>query len=98
MFETTSLPREACRGSTVLATFLRLGFYKLIPDGRACRFYGIHDQQIIQEDLKKLLLLLDQGKLKPIIAAKLPLSQIANAHQLMDKAGAAGKVVLVPGE
>ncbi len=84
--------------STVLTTFLRLGLYKVIPDGKACKFYGIHDQQLIQEDLTKLLLLLDQGKLKPIVAAKLPLSQIVQAHQLMDTAGVAGKVVLVPGD
>lgn len=83
---------------TILATFLRLGLYKLLPDGKTCRFYGIADQTLIQEDLQRLLLLLDEGKIKPIIASKLPLSKIAEAHRLMDTAGVAGKVVLVPDE
>ena len=80
----------------ILSTFLRLGLYKLIPDGKACCFYGIHDQTTIQEDLGKLLELLNRGKLRPIIGAKFPLTQIAEAHDLMDKAGVAGKIVLVP--
>ena len=81
---------------SILSTFLRLGLYKLTPDGKACCFYGIHDQTTIQEDLGRLLELLSQGKLRPIVAAKLPLTQIARAHELMDTAGVAGKIVLVP--
>ena len=81
---------------SILSTFLRLRLYKLIPDGKACCFYGIHDQTTIQEDLGRLLELLNQGKLKPIVAAKLPLTQITRAHELMDTAGVAGKIVLVP--
>ncbi len=48
------------------------------------------------QDLGRLLELLNQGKLKPIVAAKLPLTQITRAHELMDTAGVAGKIVLVP--
>jgi len=80
---------------SVLATLLRLSLYMLIPDGKACFFYGIHDQTAIKEDLAKLLALLVQGSLKPIIAARLPLTQIARAHELVDTAGVAGKIVLV---
>ena len=81
---------------SVLSTFLRLGLYKLLPDGKACHFYGIGDQQLIQEDLRKLLGLLQQGKLAPIVAQRFSLAQIAKAHALMDTAGVAGKIVLVP--
>jgi NADPH:quinone reductase-like Zn-dependent oxidoreductase len=81
---------------SALATFLRVGLYKLMPDGKSCFFYGIHDQKIIQEDLGRLLSLLVQKKVKPIVAAKLPLAQIAKAHTLMDTPGVVGKIVLVP--
>ena len=82
--------------SSLLSTFLRVGLYRLIPDGKACCFYGIHDQPTIQEDLGKLFELLRQGMLRPIIAARLPLTQITRAHELLANAGVAGKVVLVP--
>jgi NADPH:quinone reductase-like Zn-dependent oxidoreductase len=79
----------------LLSSLLRLGLYKLIPDGKASCFYGIRDQKTIQEDLAKLLELLRQGKLKPIVADRLALSQIAKAHGLLDTAGVIGKLVLV---
>jgi NADPH:quinone reductase-like Zn-dependent oxidoreductase len=82
--------------SAVLGTLLRLGLYKLLPDGKACHFYGINDQVAIQQDLSRLLTSLDQGKIKPIVGAQLPLSQIVKAHELMDTAGVVGKLVLVP--
>jgi NADPH:quinone reductase-like Zn-dependent oxidoreductase len=81
---------------TALATLLRVGLYKLIPDGKSCRFYGIHDQAAIQQDLARLLGLLERGSIKPLVGAKLPLTQIDKAHALMDTAGVVGKVVIVP--
>jgi NADPH:quinone reductase-like Zn-dependent oxidoreductase len=80
----------------MLSTFLRLGLYKLVPDGKACCFYGIQDQKTIQEDLEKLLALLRDGQIAPVVAAKLPLTRIVEAHALMDTAGVAGKIVLLP--
>jgi len=80
----------------ILSSLLRIALYKLIPDGKACFFYGIQDQKTIQKDLGRLLELLNRGKLRPIVGAKFSLSQIAEAHAVMDKAGVAGKIVLVP--
>jgi NADPH:quinone reductase-like Zn-dependent oxidoreductase len=89
---------SAVKGGTsaLFGTFLRLLSYKLLPGGKACRFYGIHNQSTIQPDLTKLLTLLARGKLEPIIAEQLPLSQIAKAHALLDDSLVAGKIVLVP--
>jgi NADPH:quinone reductase-like Zn-dependent oxidoreductase len=49
-----------------------------------------------RSDLQTLLDLLAQGKLHPLIAERLPLSEARRAHQLMDHAGARGKIVLIP--
>ena len=82
--------------SRLVSSLLRLLFYKLIPDGRSYRLYGIHDQASIQEDLKRLLALLGQKKLRPVIGARLALSEAVKAHQLLETAAVAGKIVLVP--
>jgi NADPH:quinone reductase-like Zn-dependent oxidoreductase len=47
-------------------------------------------------DLRTLFDLLAQGKLHPVIAERLPLSEARRAHELMDHAGARGKIVLIP--
>jgi NADPH:quinone reductase-like Zn-dependent oxidoreductase len=47
------------------------------------------------EDLSLLFDMLKQGKIKPQIAAKLPLIQAAQAHELLASGSAKGKIVLV---
>jgi NADPH:quinone reductase-like Zn-dependent oxidoreductase len=47
------------------------------------------------EDLSLLFDMLKQGKIKPIIAAKLPLNQAAQAHELLAGGSVTGKIVLV---
>ncbi|PSB64635.1 oxidoreductase, partial [filamentous cyanobacterium CCP1] len=39
--------------------------------------------------------LLAQGQIKPIISDRLPLSDAAHAHELLDKAEVSGKLVLI---
>ena len=46
-------------------------------------------------DLSKLFDLLAQGKLKPIIAGRLPLIEAAQAHRLLGTDAAVGKLVFV---
>jgi NADPH2:quinone reductase len=47
------------------------------------------------EDLILLLNLLEQGKIKPIVAARMPLNQAAQAHELLAGGSITGKIVLV---
>ncbi len=49
-----------------------------------------------REDLVALLDLLQQKKIKPIIAQRLPLAEARHAHELLGKGGVIGKLVLVP--
>jgi NADPH:quinone reductase-like Zn-dependent oxidoreductase len=47
-------------------------------------------------DLFRILQLLEEGKLKPVLDRTLPLEQAAEAHRLLENRSQFGKVVLVP--
>jgi len=48
-----------------------------------------------REDMRVLLNLLKQGKIKPIIAARMPLNEAAKAHELLEKGSVMGKIVFI---
>jgi NADPH2:quinone reductase len=48
-----------------------------------------------REDLSALLELLRQGKIKPIIAERIPLDEVARAHELLGRGAVTGKIVLL---
>ncbi|MEM7038719.1 MAG: medium chain dehydrogenase/reductase family protein, partial [Bacteroidota bacterium] len=48
------------------------------------------------KDLSKLLHLLAEGRLKPIIEERLPLKDAVKAHERIEKGGIKGKLVLLP--
>src|SRR5215211_1115791 len=48
-----------------------------------------------REDLSALLELLRQGKIKPIISERIPLDEVARAHELLGRGAVTGKVVLL---
>jgi NADPH:quinone reductase-like Zn-dependent oxidoreductase len=50
-----------------------------------------------RETLTALLDLLAAGKIKPVVEESIPLVEAARAHELLERGGYAGKVVLVPG-
>ena len=47
-----------------------------------------------RQDLIALLDLLQQQKLKPLVAQRLPLAQARHAHELLGKGAVVGKIVL----
>jgi NADPH2:quinone reductase len=49
-----------------------------------------------REAMQSALALLAGGKVKPAIAARLPLAEAARAHEMIESRAAMGKVVLVP--
>jgi NADPH2:quinone reductase len=49
---------------------------------------------MFQQDLAVLFALLQQQKIKPIIAQRFPLVEARQAHELLGKGGVTGKVVL----
>ncbi len=49
-----------------------------------------------REDLTALFDLLQQQKIKPLIAQRFPLAEARQAHELLGKGGVTGKIVLLP--
>ena len=55
------------------------------------------DMAWYRETLAELFALAAEGKIKPLVAARIPLHEAARAHALIERGGYAGKVVLVAG-
>ncbi len=56
----------------------------------------IHHQDWFREDFRTLLGLLREGKIHPVVAERLPLTEARHAHEILESTAAKGKLVLVP--
>lgn len=70
--------------------------------GRHGAFYGIsalyrRNPRPFREDLQKLFGMLERGKIRPRIAAKLPLLDARRGLEILEAGGVEGKIVLVAG-
>jgi len=81
-------------------TLLAIGLLKLIPDGKRVPSAPdlSKDNAGYRETLGELLGLLAAGKIKPVVAERIPLFEASRAHELLERGGYAGKVVLIPSE
>lgn len=91
-----NLPRAAIE--LLRSVFLPL---TLFVDGKGVLGYNIWETAVtcpqwFTEDLSQLLAYYHAGVLKPRIAKVLPLSEVREAHRLIQTAELAGKIVLVP--
>ena len=87
------------KGGSILLDFIRLKLWNILPNGRSTTFYSIgalrqKQPDWFSEDLTKLVDLLSQGKIKPVIAMRMPLAEAGRAHELIEQAGVQGKIVL----
>jgi NADPH:quinone reductase-like Zn-dependent oxidoreductase len=84
-----------------LLDWLMMLTMNVVSDKRKFILYSIQTLKRLKpdwfhEDLTLLLNLLKQGKIKPIIAARMPLNQAAQAHELLASGSVkAGKIVLI---
>jgi len=81
-------------GSFILRNWFRTGRKSMVP-------YSIQwlmrlKPAWFRHDLLTLLELLEQGKLKPLIAQRLPLQEARRAHEMLGEGGVLGKIVLLP--
>jgi NADPH:quinone reductase-like Zn-dependent oxidoreductase len=81
-------------GLYILGSWLLPGRKRVVP-------YSIQTLKrlrpaLFREDLIALLALLEQQKIKPLVAERLPLREARRAHELLGKGGVVGKIVLVP--
>jgi len=79
--------------------FALLGLMKLMPNGKRADWYNVKTlrdahPEWFREDLSKLFALLREGKIKPVIGARLPLREAARANEMLEKAQVTGKIVL----
>ncbi len=82
-------------------TLGRVALQNALPNGKRVGFYFITSfkkkhPDLFKEDLSLLLGLLAEGRLEPVVAEKLPLEDVARAHELMQNARTRGKLVLLP--
>jgi NADPH:quinone reductase-like Zn-dependent oxidoreductase len=75
----------------------KLLFYNMLPNGKAIKGYGTHRGDIEQykEDWTTLFNLLEEGKIKPIIAEKFPILQAVQAYRLLESGCVTGNIVLI---
>ena len=90
--------------SSVMFDFMRVSLlWNILPNGRSSTFYSITQMRKKQadwfnEDLTELFSLLAQGKIKPVIAERMPLAEAARAHALIEQAAVKGRIVLMVNE
>ncbi|HEY9651054.1 MAG TPA: zinc-binding dehydrogenase, partial [Coleofasciculaceae cyanobacterium] len=96
----SALSAKRGRFFRLVGGFLLVPLLDVLPDGKLSVFYSISADKKshpdwFQEDLKTLLDLLKNQKIKPAIAQRIPLVEAAHAHELIDKAAVSGKLVLI---
>jgi NADPH2:quinone reductase len=97
---TSSRPgrRQRFRGTAVFGLYIAGGW--ILPGRKRVVPYSIQTLKRLRpawfrEDLVTLLDLLQQRKIKPLIAQRIPLADARRAHELLGKGGVTGKIVLV---
>jgi NADPH:quinone reductase-like Zn-dependent oxidoreductase len=83
-----------------LAFLVKFIYLNLLPDGKKKLGYGTHtvDIKLLKEDWQKLFKLIEEGKIKPIIAKKFPILEAAKANELLESGQVIGNVVLLAPE
>lgn len=89
--------RQRFRGTAIFAWYIMWSW--LLPGSKHIVPYSIQTLKRInpvmfQKDLIYLLELLEQKKIKPLVAEKFPLNEARQAHELLERGGVVGKIVL----
>ncbi|HEY5909921.1 MAG TPA: medium chain dehydrogenase/reductase family protein [Verrucomicrobiae bacterium] len=90
--------RNRLHGIPTFALYIAAGW--LLPGRKRVVPYSIQWLKRVKpawfrQDLVVLLDLLQQKKIKPIVAQRLPLAEAGHAHELLEKGGVTGKIVLL---
>ena len=91
--------RHRFRGTAIFGLYIAAGW--LLPGRKRVVPYSIQTLKrlkpaMFRQDLITLLDLLQQQKIKPLIAQRFPLAEARQAQELLGKGGVVGKIVLVP--
>ena len=90
--------RQRFRGTAVFGLYIAGGW--LLPGRKRVVPYSIQTlkrlkPEFFRQDLIALFGLLQQTKIKPLIAKRFSLAEARHAHELLGKGGVTGKIVLV---
>ena len=93
--------RHSVRESAILGWYILRNWFR--PGRKSMVPYSIQwlmrlKPAWFRHDLLTLFELLQQKKIKPLIAQRLPLCQARQAHELLGNGGVIGKIVLMPKE
>ena len=89
--------RHRFRAIAIFAVYIAGGW--LFPGRKRVVPYSIQwlkriRPPLFRQDLIALFELLEQQKIKPLIAQRLPLAEVRHAHEVLGKGGVIGKIVL----
>jgi NADPH:quinone reductase-like Zn-dependent oxidoreductase len=86
--------------SRFLLLVVKFIFYNLLPNGKAIKGYGTHrlGVDLFKEDWAMLFDLLEEGQIKPVIAARFPILEARKANELLESGRVTGNVVLLASE
>lgn len=84
----------------LLLLIAKLLFYNLLPNGKSIRGYGTHrvGLDLLKEDWTALFRLLEGRKIRPIVAAKFPILEAAEANAALESGQVTGNIVLMAPE
>ena len=87
------------RGGSIPFDFVRLKLWDWLPNGHATAFYSIgamrrEHPDWFREDLATLFDMLAEGRIAPVVAEVLPLSEVRRAHERVEAGDVKGKLVL----
>ena len=90
--------RQRFRGTALFGLYIAGGW--LLPGRKRVVPYSIQTlkrlkPELFRQDLIALFDLLQQQEIKPLIARRFPLAEARHAHELLEKGGVTGKIVLV---
>jgi NADPH:quinone reductase-like Zn-dependent oxidoreductase len=90
--------RRRLHGIPIFGLYIAAGW--LLPGRKRVVPYSIQwlkrlKPRLFREDLTALLDLLQQEKIKPLVARRFPLAEARQAHELLGRGGVTGKIVLV---
>ena len=89
--------------SGMLSGVVRIMLLNTYPNGKKAESYGISEiykknNSTILSDLKKLLTLLNEKKINPVITTRMPILKASEANKLLESGSVSGNIVLLSSE
>ncbi|WP_027134369.1 NAD(P)H-quinone oxidoreductase [Geminicoccus roseus] len=85
------------QGSRVEADFTKLMVKRLTWTGSTLRARSVAEKGAIAQELRtRVWPLLEAGTIRPVVHATFPLTEVVEAHRLMESSAHTGKILLVP--